>query len=231
MDDKPTILVVEDDRQIRRFIRLSLETQGYGCLETSTGTEGLSLALSKGPQVVLLDLGLPDMDGQELIGRLKSLSPAKVIIVSARGHERDKVAALDAGADDYLTKPFSVPELLARIRVALRNRATPEGEALPDTYAVRGLSIDTTRRQVLLDGEEVHLTPLEFRLLELLARYAGRVLTHKFLMDNVWGGAFEGDNQSLRVCMAGLRRKLEKDPAQPEYLLTEIGVGYRLVSE
>lgn len=233
MDDKPMILVVEDDPPIRNFIGVSLKAQGYRCLDTSNGKTGISLILSHNPDVIVIDLGLPDMDGMEVIAAVRPLTKAAIIVVSARGREREKVLALDSGADDYLTKPFSVAELMARIRVALRHSG--QREAVRDDsageYAVGELRLDFDRRRVFLADEEIHLTPIEFKLMALLAKHAGKVLTHKFILGEVWGALTGDDTQSLRVFMANIRRKIEKDPARPRYILTEVGVGYRLVDE
>lgn len=233
MDIKPLIVIIEDDATISRFIRLTLDSQNYDCLEAKTGLEGLSLVMSHNPDIIILDLGLPDMDGIDLISRIKDLSQVKIIVVSARGLERDKVKALDLGADDYLTKPFSVAELLARIRVALRNSIKPDNSPLmqDNIFNVKDLVIDVSKRIVTINGERIHLTPIEFKILELLAQYAGRVLTHRFIIESVWGNMYDSETQSLRVFMANLRRKIESDPAQPQYLMTEIGVGYKMVDE
>ncbi len=229
---KPLILVIEDDRHIQSFLRVSLASQDYKTIETGLGNEGIALAASHVPDVVILDLGLPDIDGLAVITRLREWSRVPIIVLSARGQERDKVAALDAGADDYLTKPFGVGELLARIRVSLRRAAHTLAEEGGETcYRVGELEVDLERRRVLLGSEEVHLTPIEYRLLAVLVRFSGKVLTHNFLLREVWGPMSGEQTQYLRVYMASLRRKIEGDPAQPRYLLTELGVGYRLVDE
>lgn len=233
MDIKPLILIVEDDKPICKFIHISLEAQGYKCINTPYGKEAISLVFSHNPDIVILDLGLPDIDGIHVIEKIRSVTKARIIVVSARGHEREKVNALDCGADDYLTKPFSVAELLARIRVALRHFIQdniPQNESL-EIFKVRDLKIDFEKRKVSILEKEVHLTPIEYKLMELMAKYAGRVLTHKFIINEIWGSYSEDDTRSLRVFMANIRRKIEKDPAQPEYILTEIGVGYRLIDE
>jgi len=232
MDNAPLILIIEDERHIRNFLRSALKTQSYRVLEAEKGREGLSLAASYVPDVVLLDLGLPDMDGIEVIKELRVWFTAPILILSARGQERDKIAALDAGADDYLTKPFGVGELLARIRVALRNRARREvTEGGGTVFAVGGLKVDLEARRVFVDDEEVHLTPIEFKLLTVLVKNAGKVVTHMHLLREVWGPASVDQLHYVRIYMAGLRKKLEKDPARPRYLLTEVGVGYRLADE
>lgn len=233
MTTKPYILIVEDDISISRFIKLSLESQNYECLEVKSAQEGLALTMSNNPDLILLDLGLPDMDGLELLPKIRELSVVKVIVLSARTFERDKVKALDIGADDYLTKPFSIAELLARVRVALRHQKqlTTNQHALNEIIRIRNLEIDPDRRLVTIDGDRIHLTPIEFQLLLILAESAGRVLTHKYIIEKVWGNSYDSETQSLRVFMASLRRKIEKDPSHPKYLLTEIGVGYRMVDE
>ena len=233
MDMKPLILIVEDDKPICKFMKISLEAQGYDCIETQYGNEGVALVFSHNPDLIILDLGLPDIDGMEVIEKIRLVTKAKIIVVSARGHEREKVKALDYGADDYLTKPFSVAELLARIRVALRHftqENNPQSE-VQSIFIVKDLKIDFEKRRVSISEDEVHLTPIEFKLIELMAKYAGRVLTHKFIIDEVWGTYLDNDTQSLRVFMANIRRKIEKEPAQPQYIITEVGVGYRLVDE
>ena len=227
---KPLMLIVDDEKPIRRFMKVSLETEQYGCIEAQNGMEAVSLIASHQPDVVILDLGLPDMDGLDVIRKVREWSAVLVIVVSARGQEREKVEALDAGADDYLTKPFGVGELLARIRVALRRKDTGNDPA--DAASTLGeLTIDFMKRRVTLRGNDVHLTPTEYRLLALLARHSGRVLTHRFLIHEIWGASMPEDTQSLRVCMGNLRRKIETDPAIPRYLLTEVGVGYRMADE
>ncbi len=233
MSDNTLILVVEDDPPIRKFLRASLQTQGYRILEVDKGREALSQAASHVPDMIILDLGLPDMDGLTVIQELRQWFSEPIIVVSARGQERAKVEALDAGADDYLTKPFGVGELLARMRVAFRHAAavSNSSEAQVPELTIGSLRVDLLRRQVTIDGEEVHLTPTEYRLVALMAKNAGKVLTHKTLLREVWGPGSLGETQYLRVFMANLRRKLETDPAQPRYLMTEIGVGYRLADE
>jgi len=233
MDNKPLILVVEDEKPIRNFMCVSLEAQGYKCIETQHGKTAVSLVSAHNPDIIIIDLGLPDIDGIDVIAMVRPLTKAAIIVVSARGHEREKVEALDSGADDYLTKPFSVVELLARIRVALRHshqRSQPENQSLA-VFLIGDLKIDFEKRRVFLADDEIHLTPMEYRLMALMAKYAGRVLTHKFILDEIWGTFSGNDTQSLRVFMANIRRKIEKDPAQPRYILTEVGVGYRLTDE
>ncbi len=225
----PLIVLIEDEPQIRRFLRATLGSQGYRLFEATSGEDWLVEAATRQPDVVIVDLGLPDMDGLQVIQRLREWSRVPIIVLSARGQERDKVAALDAGADDYVSKPFAVGELLARLRVALRHAAA--GESGEPTFSVGDLRVDQLKRQVLVDGKEVHLTPTEYRLLTTLARHAGRVLSQRQLLKDVWGPGHTEQAHYLRVYMGALRRKLEKDPARPRYLLTEPGVGYRLAAE
>ena len=230
MSSAARILMIEDEAPIRKFLRISLESHGYQLSEAAIGQQGLLMAASEPPDAVILDLGLPDQDGLEVLRRLREWSAAPVIVLSARGREADKVAALDAGADDYLTKPFGVGELLARIRVALRHSAATT--AAPEAvFRVEELAVDFARRQVHLGDDELHLTPTEYRLLTTLVKHAGKVVTHRQLLKEVWGPDSVGENQYLRVYLGQLRRKIERDPARPRYLLTEAGVGYRLVDE
>ena len=222
----PVVLLVEDEPQMRRFLRAALGSHGYRLVEAASGGEGIALATSHNPEVVVLDLGLPDMDGLEVTRRLRDFAKVPIIVLSARGREEDKVAALDAGADDYVTKPFGMAELLARVRVALRHA---EGREPDDpVLSFGGLSIDLARREVLREGAPLKLTPIEYRLLTTLARNAGKVLTHRQLLKEVWGPSHGEDTHYLRVYMAQLRRKVEADPSNPQLLLTEPGVGYRL---
>jgi two-component system KDP operon response regulator KdpE len=224
---QPTlVLLVEDDPQIRRFLRATLPAHGYRVLEAASGAEGLTQAATRTPEAVLLDLGLPDLDGLEFIRRFREWSATPVIVLSARGQERDKVEALDAGADDYLTKPFGVEELLARLRVALRRR-TAVGEK-GSVFTSGDLSVDLSSRIVRLGPREVHLTPTEFKLLAVLVRHAGKVVTHRQLLVEVWGPGSAAQTHYLRVQMHGLRHKVEASPARPRHLITEPGVGYRL---
>ena len=223
----PLVLLVEDEPQMRRFLRASMGSHGFALLEAATAQEALALVTSRNPEIILLDLGLPDEDGVAWTRKLREWSQTPIIVISARGREADKVEALDAGADDYLTKPFGVNELLARIRVALRNRGQA-GHAPVKTLVLGQLQIDFVRREVRLDGQEVHLTPLEYKLLVLLAQNAGRVLTHAHILREVWGPGHAEQTHYLRVFMAQLRRKIEVEPARPRLLTTEPGVGYRL---
>jgi two-component system KDP operon response regulator KdpE len=229
----PLLLVIEDDRPIRRFLRASLADEGYRLAEADTGQQGLSMAATQPPDLVILDLGLPDMDGLQIIEQLRCWSQVPIIILSACDQERDKVTALDLGADDYLSKPFGVPELLARIRVALRHQSRISGQPTSEAsrFSVGDLTVDLEARRVFVRGQEVHLTPLEYRLLTTFVQHAGKVLTHRFLLKEVWGPGHTAETHYLRVFTATLRRKLEADPARPRYLLTEQGVGYRLAAE
>jgi two-component system KDP operon response regulator KdpE len=225
---KPRILLIEDDLHIRRFLRASLPTQGYELLEAETGRQGLGLAASQAADVLLLDLGLPDMEGIEVIRRVREWSAVPIIVLSAREQEREKVATLDAGADDYLTKPFGVGELLARIRVALR-RSAQDREGHPESVFVMGkIRVDLVKRRVFRGEEEVHLTPIEYKLLSVLIKYCGKVVTHRQLLKEVWGPAAVDQHAYLRIFILNLRRKLEDNPARPAFLLTDPGVGYRL---
>lgn len=224
----PLILVVEDETPVRRFIRASMTAHGYQVAEASTTAEALAIATSHPPDAILLDLGLPDGDGIDFARRLREWSPVPIIVISARGREEDKVAALDAGADDYLTKPFGVNELLARVRVALRHARSRGGDADQTTFEFGTLKIDLSRREVTIEGREVHLTPIEYKLLTLLARNAGRVLTHRQIIKEIWGASYAEQPHHVRVHMSELRKKIERDPARPKLLTTESGVGYRL---
>jgi two-component system KDP operon response regulator KdpE len=227
---EPVIALIEDEPQIRRFLRVILGGHGYRLLEAATGADGLVEVASRNPDVVILDLGLPDVDGLDVIRRVREWSQVPVIVLSARGQERDKVAALDAGADDYVSKPFGAGELLARIRVALRHSAGATDE-VGAAFRVGGLAVDLLRRHVSVDGAEVRLTPTEYRLLATLVRHAGKVLTHRHLLRQVWGPAHDDQAHYVRIYMAHLRHKLEAEPARPRYVLTEPGVGYRLAAE
>ena len=226
----PLILVIEDEPQMRHFLRISLTASGYRLIEAMTGDDGVSQAALRSPDVVLLDLGLPDMDGLEVTRRIRSWSRMPIIVLSARGRERDKVDALDAGADDYLTKPFGVEELLARLRVALRHSATHGTKGPEPVFSLGDLRVDLAKRQVLVGGAEVHLTPIAYKLLVLMVQNAGKVVTHRQLLHEVWGPNTH-DPHYVRVFMGQLRQKLEPDPSHPRYLITEPGVGYRLRAE
>jgi two-component system KDP operon response regulator KdpE len=225
-ESSPLILVVEDDSQMRRFLRVSITNNGYRLVEAETARDGLAQAAARAPDLVLLDLGLPDEDGHSVVQRLREWAEMPIIVISARGQEEDKIKALDGGADDYLTKPFGVGELLARIRVALKHAAnTGAGSS---QFTVGDLKVDFARRQVFVGEKEVHLTPIEYKLLALLIKHGGRVVTHRQLLREVWGPGSTDNTQYLRVYMGQLRQKLERNPSRPAYLLTEPGVGYRL---
>lgn len=226
MSDGARILIVDDEAQIRRLLRISLEANGYHVDETATGQDALLKTARLRPDLVILDLGLPDMDGLEVLARLREWTPTPVIVLSVRGSDRDKVAALDAGADDYLTKPFSVAELMARIRTAQRH-ARPQPEEL--IFTSGPLQVDLARRLVTVQGEPVKLTPTEYALLRLLIQHEGRVLTHQQILREVWGPEYINETHYLRVYFAQLRQKLEVNPALPEILITEPGIGYRLM--
>ena len=228
---QPLVLLIEDEPQMRRFLRAALDDGQYHLVEAATAREGLAQAASRNPDIILLDLGLPDGDGLDLTRRIREWSTRPIIVLSARGMEADKVAALDAGADDYLTKPFSVGELLARLRVALRHAVQASQEPGEPTFVVGELRVDLGRRQVFLAEQQVHLTPIEYKLLTTLVRYAGRVVTHRQLLQEVWGPGHTEASHYLRVYMGQLRHKLEADPARPRYLVTEPGVGYRLKTD
>lgn len=230
-ENSPNILLVEDELAIRRFLRASLTDENYRLTEAESGKQALRLAVQQPPDLVILDLGLPDMDGLDVLRQLREWLRAPILILSARDQEQQKITALDAGADDYLTKPFSTGELLARIRVALRHAARVPGESESSTFTQGDLHVDLAARRVYVSEAEVHLTPLEYKLLTTLIHHAGKVLTHRFLLKEVWGPGHAEETHYLRVFMASLRRKLETDSAQPRHLLTEPGVGYRLADE
>lgn len=227
-DSKQTVLVIEDEIQIRRFLRATLLGHGYRFAEATTGRQGLTLAAARQPDVIILDLGLPDMDGLAVTHAIREWSQTPIIVLSARGQEADKIAALDAGADDYLTKPFGVGELLARLRVALRHAQRPDPEQIEPVFRVGALHVDLAHRQVFVNDTEVHLTPIEYKMLTTLIQHAGKVMTHQQLLRAVWGPNYTTETAYLRVYMGQLRHKLEADPARPRYLVTEPGVGYRL---
>jgi two-component system KDP operon response regulator KdpE len=227
----PLILLIEDEPQMRRFLRTALTTNDYRLVEAETAKEGLAQAAARNPDVILLDLGLPDRDGLDVTRELREWTGTPIIVLSARGREQDKVAALDVGADDYLTKPFGVEELLARIRVALRHAALPPGAAPEPIFEAGVLRVDLAERRVWRQGEEIHLTPTEYKLLATLVRHAGKVLTHRQLLKEVWGANYVNQSHYVRVYLAQLRQKIEPDPARPRLLMTEPGVGYRLLAE
>ncbi len=226
--NKGTVLLIEDEPQMQRFLRIVLQGQGYHFIEAQTGQEGLMQAATRSPDIILLDLGLPDIDGLEVTRRLREWSNIPLIVISAREQEHDKIKALDAGADDYLTKPFGAGELLARIRVAIRHRVMQQSRAGEPIFTIENLRVDISRRQVFLNEQEVHLTPIEYKLLIVLIRNAGKVVTHNQLLKEVWGPPYTKETQYLRVYMTQLRHKLESDPARPRFLINEPGIGYRL---
>lgn len=226
-----TILVVEDDAQIQNFITYTLKQEGFSCLTAKTAQNTLTQLVTEKIDLVLLDLGLPDFDGMEVIKKVREWSEVPIIVVSARDQDSEKALALDNGADDYLTKPFSAMELMARIRVALRHFYKVAGNRTQTVFTVGGLSIDLERHLVTLDGKNLHVTPLEYNLLSLFLKNAGKVLTTQYIINEIYGPGYGNDTQALRALMAALRRKIEKSPAKPRYILTEIGVGYRLADE
>ena len=223
------ILIIEDDKAISRLLSISLNTNKYETVVAENGATGISLFLSDNPDLILLDMGLPDMDGMEVLQQIKHISNIPIVIVSARGKEREKVEALDAGADDYVTKPFNIGELLARLRVCFRKTIVREYPG--NVFTLGALSIDFEKRKVMVGEENIHLTPIEFKMLSLLIDYQGKVLTHSFIQDKIWGYTSNDDYQTLRVFMASIRRKIEKDTNAPRYILTEVGVGYRFADE
>lgn len=227
MSQDLTVLLIEDEPEIRRFLRTTLPAHGFRLHEAVTGKDGLTEAKARNPDLVLLDLGLPDLEGNEVIRQIREWTTTPIIVLSARDQEQAKVTALDLGADDYITKPFGVNELLARVRTALRHAARPDdgGESV---FVLGDLKVDLGRRQVFVSEKEVHLTPIEYKLLTTLIRYAGRVMTHRQLLKEVWGPLHVDEAHYLRVYMRQLRNKLERNPAHPRYLVTELGVGYRL---
>lgn len=233
MSTKLSILIIEDEENICNFIKTSLQLQNYKVTTASTAAEGLCLINSGTIDLVLLDLGLPDMDGLNVIRQIRSWSSMPIIVISARTKEQEKVEALDCGADDYITKPFGTKELMARIRTAMRhsNRLTSEDENYKRPYVRKGLTIDFDKRLITLNGRNIHLTQIEFKIVSLLAQNAGRVLTYDAILTHVWGPYIEQNNQILRVNMANVRRKLEANPAEPEYIMTEVGIGYRMAEE
>lgn len=223
------ILVVEDEKSISGFIRSILVNEGYEVIIAATGQEAKSIVSSHCPDLILLDLGLPDIDGTEIINAVREWTQTPIIVVSARSYDRDKVDALDRGADDYITKPFSGQELLARVRVALRHAKNSSGPVSEGRFRAGGLCIDYDKHMVTVDGENVKLTQNEFKIVSLLSRWSGRVLTYDYILRELWGPQSCGDNQILRVNMANIRRKIEKNPADPQYIFTEVGVGYRMI--
>ncbi|MCR1841420.1 response regulator [Murimonas intestini] len=231
MEDKRTILIVEDDKYIINFISMSLKKENYRYYAAKSVEEAVSLFYANQPDLIILDLGLPDGDGIEVIERVREKSQIPIIVVSARQEEQEKIRALDMGADDYVTKPFYMGELMARIRVAMRKHIqVPGSQMKEDVFTCDYLSVDNEKRKVFIDEEEIHLTPIEFRILNLLIANRGKVLTHHYIMDEIWGSTEGVESGNLRVFMAGLRRKIEKEPAHPRFILTEVGVGYRFSS-
>ena len=228
--NKPLVLVVEDDTPVRNLITTTLKTHEYRYLSAQNGASAVLEALSHNPDIVLLDLGLPDMDGVEIIRKIRSWSNMPIIVISARSEDNDKIVALDAGADDYLTKPFSVEELLARLRVTQRRLAIMQGEPRRKVHLHNGkLMLDYGAGCAYMDGKELHLTPIEYKLLCLLSKHVGKVLTHTYITQEIWGRSWENDVASLRVYMATLRKKIESEPDMPQYIQTHIGVGYRML--
>ena len=233
MLQKLSVLVIEDEKSICDFISKTLSAHDYKVTTASTGKDGLAILTSSLPDIVLLDLGLPDMDGIDVIKQTREWSSIPIIVISARVQEREKVIALDAGADDYITKPFGTEELMARIRTALRhsNRITVDANNANRPYSAKGLMIDFDKRLVSVDGNEIHLTRVEYKIVSILARHSGRVITYTSLIDQVWGPYADDNNRILRVNMANIRRKIEKNPAEPTYIFTELGIGYRMVED
>lgn len=231
MSNKFTVLIVEDENNIASFMTTILTANNFNVIKAKDGAEAFMMITSYCPDIILLDLGLPDMDGQRIIKSVREWSLVPIIVVSARSHERDKVSALDFGADDYVTKPFGTSELLARVRTALRhikNRDASGNEIQTEVFKSGSLTIDYDKRHSYIDGEDVHLTQTEYNIVALLSKYAGRVLTYDYLIKAIWGPNVDNDNQILRVNMANIRRKIEKNPAEPQYIFTEMGVGYRM---
>lgn len=224
----PVIIVIEDDSSIRRFLRTSLGTQGFNVFEADTGKQGVVEVSVRKPDLLILDLGLPDMDGVDVIKAIRAWSTVPIIILSARSSEQQKIDALDVGADDYLTKPFGFGELLARIRVALRHSIRLQEQNQADVFIAANLKVDLLNRVVSVDDQEIHLTPIQYRLLTVLVKHAGKVMTHQQILNEVWGPSYQENAHYLRIYMSQLRQKLESDPTQPKFLLTESGVGYRL---
>lgn len=231
MTDNLNVLVIEDDKYISNFLAVSLKKEGYRVLVAQSAAEGLFLFLSNHPDIILLDLGLPDKDGLDVIKEIRGFSQTPILVVSARGQEREKVEALDMGADDYIMKPFHMGELLARIRVVKRKLNQKLAPASAAGFCCDYLSVDYEKRRVLVDGSEVHLTPIEYKLLLFLIANKGKVLTHNYIVKEIWGYEEKGDTKTVRVFMANLRRKIEKNIANPRFILTEIGVGYRFADE
>ena len=234
MSNKYSVLIVEDENNISSFMTTILTANNYSVIRAKNGAEAYMMITSYCPDIIILDLGLPDIDGVKIIKSVREWSLVPIIVVSARTHERDKVNALDLGADDYVTKPFGTSELLARVRTALRhvrNRDADENNVQSGTYFVGELCVDYDKRHVYIDGKDAHLTQNEFKIVALLAKYVGRVLTYDYIIKNIWGPNVKCDNQILRVNMANIRRKIEKNPAEPQFIVTEMGVGYRMIEK
>jgi two-component system KDP operon response regulator KdpE len=231
MSQEVTVLLIEDEPEIRRFLRTTLPAHGFKLHEATTGKDGLTEAQARNPDLILLDLGLPDLEGSEVIRQVREWTATPIIVLSARDQEQVKVAALDLGADDYVTKPFGIDELLARMRAALRHASRSAADVGEPVFTLGDLKVDLGRRQVFVSAKEIHLTPIEYKLLTTLIRYAGKVLTHRQLLKEVWGPLHVEEGHYLRVYMRQLRNKLERNPAHPRYLVTELGVGYRLRAE
>ena len=230
MEKEVTVLIVEDDKYISNFICMTLKQEGYRYIKTAMGREAISLSYANNPDVIILDLGLPDMDGNQVIEHIRSYSEKPIIVVSARQEEAEKIKALDLGADDYVVKPFYMGELLARIRVAVRKTKNTDTQMM-ETFERDYLKIDFVKRMVYIDNKEVHMTPIEYKLLVLFVTNRGKVLTHNQILSKIWGYGEGGDANSLRVFMATLRRKIEKDTTNPRFIITEVGVGYRFTDE
>ena len=232
MEIRDRILIIEDDKRINSFYKTVMAANNYDAIFAHTGTEAYSMITSQCPDVVILDLGLPDMDGMKILKSVREWSSMPVIVVSARSHEKDKVAALDMGADDYITKPFGTSELLARIRTAIRHTrntlVSPTGAPV-GVFVSGSLTIDYDKHRVYMDGKDVGLTQNEYKIVSLLGKFAGKVMTYDYIIKEIWGPNMKNDNRILRVNMANIRRKIEKNPAEPEYIFTEVGVGYRIV--
>ena len=230
---KCSVLIIEDEKNIQTFMGKVLKRHDYRVLYADTGTLGLEVIRSQCPDIILLDLGLPDMDGDEIIRSVRTWSSIPIIVISARTAEREKVQALDLGADDYITKPFGTSELLARIRASLRhsNRLMTDSKLYIRPYRSGGMTLDFSKRLLTVDGKEVHLTPIEYKIVAYLAQNSGKVMTYTSILSSVWGPYADSDNKILRVNMANIRRKIEKDPAQPKYIYTEVGVGYRMAED
>ena len=231
MDENITVLIVEDDKYNMSLLNIYTRDEGYKTVSAISGKEALALYHSNNPDIILLDLGLPDMDGMDIIRQIREKSNIPIIVISAREEEREKIRALDLGADDYMTKPFHVGELLARIRVAQRKLNTITNPTNTETFTSDYLTVDYTKGLVFVDGEEVHLTPMEYKLLRLLIANRGKVLTHNYILNQIWGYGETSDAKSLRVFMASLRRKIERDKANPRFILTQVGIGYRFVEK